>query len=174
MIDIYSNITLDLIKWLLELRKSKKEEELEEPEWQLLEKAYLKHLEWRFKYPEKVFGQQLIATSLITTLVILLVIAGIVFSFFQLYTAIKLGDLTSLNTEMAIETAGKLSISSSLVGASVLIISLVFFYLYLKHVFQIQHPVPPHVSLGDKDGIEMLEKLKTRRDKSKLEKEDEE
>lgn len=67
-----------------------------------------------------------------------------------MYFAFKYGN-GSLKTDVVIETAGQLSFKSSLVGATVLIVSLAFFYLYLKHVFQIQHPVPPHISLVETD-----------------------
>jgi len=152
-------LTAELIKAFIKYRKSKQEKELETEEWRSLEKSYNEHLKWRFRYPSKIFGQQLAAGWIITVLVLLLVVSGLAFSFFQLYTSIKVGDLSSLKTELAIQTAGKVSISSSIVGAVVLVISLVFFYLYLKHVFHIQHPVPPHVALSDTDASRIYTQL---------------
>jgi hypothetical protein len=141
----------ELIKEWSTLRETKQKEELETPEWQKLENAYLKHLMWRFDYPQKVFGQQILANWIITIVVLGLVISGLVFSFLQLKYAIALGDMSTLNSTIQIETAGKISISSSIVGAITLVISLVFFALYLKYVFQIKHTHPPHVSLQETD-----------------------
>ena len=150
----------DLLKDWTQLRQTKKEEELRTPEWQALEKAYVEHLLWRFNYQKKVFGQQIIANWIITFVVLALVVSGLVFSFLQLRYAITLGDLSSLKSSVEIETAGKVSISSSIVGAITLVISLAFFALYLKYVFQIKHPVPPHVSLSDTDAAAILAKLR--------------
>lgn len=153
-------LTAELIEAFLKYRKSKQDKELETPEWKALEKAYNDHLKWRFRYPSKIFGQQLAAGWIITVLVLALVIRGLTFSFLQLYTSIKVGDLSSLQTELAVQTAGKVSISSSIVGAIVLVISLAFFYLYLKHVFHIQYPIPPHVGLSDTDASKIYSHLK--------------
>ena len=120
------------------------------------------HLKWRFRYPKKILGQQFVYSWLLTLLVIALVICGLVFSFVQLQAALKLGDVSSLNSTIAIETAGKLSMNSSIIGAVVLVISLVFFNLYLKHVFQIKHLTPPHISLSDTDASSIWENLKKR------------
>ncbi|ANB23945.1 hypothetical protein A6F57_01190 [Alteromonas stellipolaris] len=149
-----------LIKQWSELRDAKKEEELKTPEWQQLEKAYIDHLKWRFGYPQKVFGQQILANWIITFVVLALVVSGLVFSFIQLQYAIELGDMSSLSTEIQIETAGKISVGSSIVGAITLIISLAFFALYLKYVFQIKHTNPPHVSLSDTDAEAILKNAK--------------
>lgn len=89
----------------------------------------------------------------------MLIISGLVFAFWQLNTAITTGNLSNLKTDLSIETAGKVSISSSIVGALVLIISLAFFYLYLKNVFKIQYPTPPHVGF---EGTEISEKIKAK------------
>lgn len=148
-----------LLKDWATLRETKKEEELRAPEWQTLEKAYLAHLLWRFQYPKQVFGQQLIANWIITAVVLVLVLSGLVFSFIQLNYALSLGDLTVLKTTVEVETAGKVSISSSIVGAITLVISLAFFALYLKYVFQIKHPVPPHVSISETDASTVLAAL---------------
>jgi hypothetical protein len=154
----YVSSVTELLKQFNTLRDSRREDELRAPEWKTLEKAYLEHLLWRFKYPKKVFGQRMIANWLITVVVLALVVAGLVFSFIQLTYAIHLGDISSLATSVQIETAGKLSISSSVVGAITLVISLAFFALYLKYVFQIRYPVPPHVGISDTDAASFMEK----------------
>ncbi len=140
-------------------QKAKQESKVDSPEWKTVEKAYIEHLEWRFAYPKITFERQMRSFWLITTLLFILIISGLVFAFFQLYRAFQLGDVSSLQTQIAIETAGKLSIGSSIVGAIVLIISLVFFYLYLRYVFEVKYPIPPHVSLLDTDVFKIIEKL---------------
>jgi ABC-type multidrug transport system fused ATPase/permease subunit len=151
----------ELLKEWVTLRQTKKEEELKTPEWKALEQAYIDHLLWRFSYPRKIFGQQTLANWIITFVVLALVVSGLVFSFLQLRYAITLGDLSSLRSSVEIETAGKVSISSSVVGAITLVISLAFFALYLKYVFQIKHPVPPHVSFTETDASAVLAKLRS-------------
>lgn len=146
----------DLLKEWDIFRQSKNDGDLKTPEWQALEKAYIDHLLWRFNYPRKVFGQQILANWIITFVVLALVVSGLVFSFLQLRYAIALGDLSSLKSSVEIETAGKISIGSSVVGAITLVISLAFFALYLKYVFQIRHPLPPHVSLSETDASAII------------------
>jgi hypothetical protein len=59
----------NLIKEWSTFRDAKKDEELKTPEWQRLERAYISHLMWRFEYPRKVFGQQILANWIITFVV---------------------------------------------------------------------------------------------------------
>ncbi|SFP22584.1 hypothetical protein [Enterovibrio norvegicus] len=153
----------NLIQEWSKLREAKKEEELKTPEWQQLEKSYIEHLKWRFEYPKKVFGQQILANWIITFIVLSLVVSGLVFSFIQLQYAITLGDMSVLSSNVKIETAGKVSISSSILGAITLVISLTFFALYLKCVFQIKHTHPPHVSLSETDADSILNKVKSKK-----------
>ena len=146
-----SEITVKIMERFLEYRRTKKADELATTEWKKLEQAYTSHLEWRFRYPQRMFREQRIWSWFITFLVIVIVGMGLYFSYNQLNWALKIGDVSALKTELDIEKAGKISFRSSLVGATVLIISLVFFYLYLRHVFEIKHLIPPHVSLADTD-----------------------
>lgn len=155
-----TDVATKLIEEWVALRKSKKEEELETEDWKQLEKAYMKHLKWRFEYPTKIFGQQRAISWIITILVLALIVSGLVFSFIQLNAAIQLGDVSSLSSDIQIESASELSMSSSIVGATVLVISLLFFNLYLKHVFKIQYPTPPHVGLSETDAEKVWNRIK--------------
>ena len=161
---IVTNLATDTASKLIEewiaLRKSKKEEELATEDWKQLEKAYMEHLKWRFQYPTKIFGQQRAISWILTLLVLALIASGLVFSFIQLKAAIQLGDLSSLSTNIQVESASKLSMSSSIVGAIVLVISLLFFNLYLKHVFKIRYPTPPHVGISDTDAEKVWDIIK--------------
>ena len=112
---------LDIIQKIYKVTGKKKREKIE---WKNLEDAYLQHLKWRFEYPAEVLERQNKAYGRITYLVISLVGGGLVFSFVQLLWALRLGNFSSLETELAIQTAVELSFRSSLVGASVLVISL--------------------------------------------------
>lgn len=133
------------------LQKSKPKTQLQTPEWQFLEKSYMKHLEWRFDYPKQVLQQQLIFAWIITLLIVALIMSGIVFSFVQLIKAMEITDFTSLSTEVQWQEATGYSFRSSVVGATVLVISLLFFYLYLRYVFSVKSPRPPHITLADND-----------------------
>jgi hypothetical protein len=137
------------------MKKDKSPEELKSEEWKTMEKAYYAHLTWRFDYPRKTFGRQRNAYWMIMAIVFALVTAGVVFSYIQLSWSMKFGNLNDLKTELA-ATATSLSISSSVIGLFVLTASLAFFYLFLKHVFEIKHPSPPLVQMEK----ELLEKMK--------------
>lgn len=126
--------------------------------WKRLETERMKHLTWRFSYPKQVFTQQYIISWVIFVLVILLVLVGLVFSFYQLNYAIRLGNVSSLQTEIAIETAGRLSISSSIVGIFVLFVSVAFFYLFIKHVFGVRQLIPPLITLRAPDANKRSDK----------------
>ena len=148
----------DLIERWDRALEEKDDQELAAEEWQALKAEYLKHLTWRFAYPQTVFRQQIATAWAVTVLVFLLVLVGLGFSIYQLIWAMKLGDLTSLHTEVAVQTAGRLSISSSVVGVVVLLVSLAFFYLFIRHVFGVRQPLPPHVGLREIDAAMMERK----------------
>jgi hypothetical protein len=134
------------------------------PEWQEVKKAYSKHLQWRYSYPQQVYNLQLISQRVILILLFFLVVGGLGFSIFQLFKATQFGDISGLETDVAIEAAGRLSISTSVVGAVVLVLSLVFFYLYLRYVYKIQAPIPPHVSLKDTDIFDIQDLTQSERE----------
>jgi hypothetical protein len=143
--------TTQLVDTWLKLQSSKSKSDLRSVEWRALETAYLKHLEWRFDYPKKVLQQQLIFAWFMTLIVTVLILSGLIFAFLQLKSALAVADFSNTETELAIQTAGTLSFRSSLVGAIVLIISLLFFYLYLRYVFSNKSPIPPHMPLTKTD-----------------------
>lgn len=158
--DITSRDTIDLLGYWRKMQNEKKPEQSESPEWKSLELSYLTHLKWRFDYPRKIADQQLAFTWIMTLLVLGLVVAGLVFSFLQLNYALKVGDISQLTTEAAIQTAGNLSFRSSVMGTAVLIISLVFYYLYLQYVFSAKQHNPPHLSLYNTDAPKLFGKRK--------------
>jgi hypothetical protein len=125
------------------LVESYKEKDIDKEDFEELQKEYFEHLKWRWKYVKSIFNQRRITTWIITGFIVLLILSGIVFTGIQLFMVVSLNNLSELNSEITIETAGKISINSSIVGAIVLIISLAFFYLYLQYVYKIQNPEPP-------------------------------
>ena len=133
---------------LRELRSSMK---TESPEFLSLEKAYIKHLKWRFEDPKKKFDQQMLTSWLITFLIFVLAVSGMSLASLQFSHALKVGDLSSLETEFAFQTAGKVSTTSSLAGGTILVVSLLFLFLYVKYVYKIEHALPPHVSIIETD-----------------------
>ena len=97
--------------------------------------AYQEYYQYRtkgFQHRQDVFKWLLISSKLIFVLVIVLVMMGIVFSGLQF----KKGSNDS-KTELEFSKAG-IKVTSSVLGVIVLIISLLFFYLYLVYVYPIQ------------------------------------
>lgn len=143
--------TTELIEAAADILRSRKDGDSNEDQWEKLENAYISHLLWRFSYPTKAFGQQMWFAWIVTLLIVSLVVCGLVFAFLQLQYAIDVGNISALETDIQIEQAGTLAFRSSVIGATVLIVSLAFFALYLKHVFQIRQPVPPHITIEGMD-----------------------
>ena len=67
---------------------------------------------------------------------ILLVLSGILFSIWQLKYAMGIGDVSQFESSLEIEAAGRLMITTSSIGAFVLVLSLVFFFLFLQFVYK--------------------------------------
>lgn len=85
-----------------------------------------------YQHSQQVFKWQLTSSKLIFITVIILVMAGIVFSGLQF----KRGTSDS-KTEFEFSRHG-FKVSSSILGVIILVISLAFFYLYLVYVYPIQ------------------------------------
>lgn len=153
-----SRDTIDLLEYWPQMQNRKKAEQPESPEWKSLETSYLTHLRWRFDYPRKIATQQIAFTWIMTFLVFALVVAGLIFSFIQLNYALKVGNFSATSTTLEVEVAGKLSFQSSVIGAVVLIVSLVFYYLYLQFVFSAKPNKPLHLSLYNTDAPRLFGK----------------
>lgn len=85
-----------------------------------------------YHHTQRVFKWQLISSKLIFVTVIVLVLAGILFSGLQFKKGID-----DSRTELEFSKNG-IKVSSSILGVIVLVISLLFFYLYLVYVYPIQ------------------------------------
>ncbi len=96
-----------------------------------------------FKHRKEVFAWQLFSSMIIFYVVLLLVISGICFSGIQFYKSMKKGNEEGSGpaeesiTEFEASAKG-IKVSSPVLGVIILVISLVFFYLYLVYVYPIQ------------------------------------
>lgn len=110
--------------------------------------ALYAHYEYRvsgFEHRKEVFAWQLFSSKLIFWTVLLLVFSGICFSGIQFYKSISLeqtedestSSISNNKTEIEASPTG-IKVSSSVLGVIILVISLIFFYLYLVYVYPIK------------------------------------
>lgn len=104
-------------------------------------KEYYSYMTFGYKHRKNVFAWQMFSSKIIFCIVIVLVLIGIYFAWLQFNLAMrnskKPGDAAAdLQTE--ITASGKeIKISSPVLGVIILLISLMFFYLYLRYVYPI-------------------------------------
>jgi len=135
--DYSFNSTGQLVDKYIDLKnKLDEKEKSEEKEIGEIEIAYVDFIKWAFEFDKRATKHKLVSAWITTILVPLITIAGITFSGFQLYQAIKINSLKNLNTNLQFEAAGAVSINSSVVGGIILVISIVFFYLYLRFAYE--------------------------------------
>ena len=85
----------------------------------------------------KIYQNQRYSSLFILTIVICIVLSGLYLSFYQLKQSYSKEKIEEKNTDLLI-TKEKVKISSSIVGVFILLISIGFFYLYLKEVYTIK------------------------------------
>ncbi len=95
-----------------------------------------------YAHREKVFGWQLLSSKIIFIVVVLLMAAGIYFSGVQFHASLRRAKRTGSPgeaelTEVVASMKG-IKVSSPVLGVIILMISLLFFYLYLVHVYPIE------------------------------------
>lgn len=102
-------------------------------------KAYYQYRIQGFRHRQRVFEWQLLSSKIIFVVVIFLVGSGIYFSWLQFRADLKKTDGGSDNTASILEasTSG-IKVSSPVLGVIILVISLLFFYLYLQYVYPIE------------------------------------
>jgi hypothetical protein len=104
--------------------------------YQQAQMAYYMFKKNEFVQANRVFNWQLITSKIIFIIVNLIVLSGIWFSGVQFYSSLRKGEKAE---ESKFVISGKgVSISSSVLGLLILILSIVFFYLYLVHVYPIK------------------------------------
>lgn len=104
--------------------------------------AYYEYRVSGFNHRKEVFAWQLFSTKLIFWCVLFLVFSGICFSAIQFYKSLRRepveGAAPPPESVTEFEASAKgLKITSPVLGVIILVISLVFFYLYLVYVYPI-------------------------------------
>jgi hypothetical protein len=105
--------------------------------------AYYENRTTGFHHRERVFEWQLLSSKIIFVVVVLLVLAGLYFSWLQFRADIsKKNENDSGDTQQSVSTleasAQGIKVSSPVLGVVILVISLLFFYLYLQYVYPIK------------------------------------
>ncbi len=102
--------------------------------------AYYEYRTNGFHHRERVFEWQLMSSKIIFVIVIFLVLAGLYFSWLQF--KVDMNQRTDHNNQQPVSTLEAsvqgVKISSPVLGVIILVISLLFFYLYLEHVYPIE------------------------------------
>ncbi len=89
------------------------------------------------RHRHAVFKWQLLSSKVIFVVVLMLVFAGIYFAAVQFHRPLKRGDKAgALESEVDVTIKG-IKVRSPVLGVVILVISLVFFYLYLVYVYPI-------------------------------------
>jgi hypothetical protein len=102
-----------------------------------LQEAVQGYYEYRsngYMHRQRVFEWQLVSSSVIFAMVVLIVLVGLYFSWLQFRLAMKTGKSETTTLE-ASQTGFK--VSSPVLGVIILTLSLAFFYLYLIYVYPI-------------------------------------
>ena len=99
---------------------------------------YFKYFSEGYQHRQKVFSWQLLSSKIIFVVVVLLVFSGILFAAIQFYEGLKSSLKPSGQTTTFEAGKGGLKVSSPVLGVIILVISLVFFYLYLVYVYPIR------------------------------------
>ena len=102
---------------------------------------YYSYMSFGYEHRKRVFYWQLVSSEIIFFVVICLVLVGVYFAWLQFYHTLKYnkkdGDPdTSLSTELS-ASFKEIKIVSPVLGVIILIISFMFFYLYLRYVYPI-------------------------------------
>jgi len=100
-------------------------------------REYYTYLQKGLQHRQRVFAWQHFSSITIFVTVILLVAAGVYFAAVQFHHGLGQGAAGGTGTQFEAGPGG-LKVSSPVLGVIILVISLVFFYLYLVYVYPIQ------------------------------------
>jgi hypothetical protein len=100
-------------------------------------REYYTYLQKGLQHRQRVFAWQHYSSITIFVVVILLVGAGVYFAAVQFHRGLNQGAAGGTETQFEAGPGG-LKVSSPVLGVIILVISLVFFYLYLVYVYPIQ------------------------------------
>ncbi|WP_355662127.1 hypothetical protein [Halomonas salifodinae] len=97
--------------------------------------AYYDYRREGYEHRRRVFAWQLLSSKITFVLVVFLVVVGIYFSWLQF----RQGQGGGGDTRTTLEASpGGIKLSSPVLGVIILTLSLLFFYLYLVHVYPIE------------------------------------
>ncbi len=89
-----------------------------------------------YAHRERVFAWQLFSSQIIFFCVLFLLLVGIFFSYLQFRSSMRADGGEGLQTDLEASTQG-FKVSSPVLGVIILVISLLFFYLYLVYIYPI-------------------------------------
>lgn len=102
-------------------------------------KAYYDYRRKGYDHRQRVFEWQLLSSRIIFVVVIALVSAGIYFSWLQFRADLKkTGNERDRGVSTLEASTSGIKVSSPVLGVVILVISLLFFYLYLQYVYPIE------------------------------------
>ncbi len=90
-----------------------------------------------FRHRARVFRWQFHSSIVIFIVVVFLVLVGLYFSWLQFKRDLAVSGSTPAETQLDVSAKG-IRVQSSVLGVIILVISLLFFYLYLVYVYPIQ------------------------------------
>ncbi|WP_350333584.1 hypothetical protein [Coralliovum pocilloporae] len=97
-------------------------------------KGYYDYRERAYRHRQDVFSWQHLSSRIIFFVVIIIVLAGLYFSWMQFHVD---KDRESRETTTLEASQTGIKVSSPVLGVIILVLSLAFFYLYLVHVYPI-------------------------------------
>lgn len=101
-------------------------------------KGYYDYRVKGFDHRARVFEWQLLSSRIIFVLVILIVVVGLYFSWLQFIAGLRgNADRENMSTTVEATVAGGIKVSSPVLGVIILTLSLIFFYLYLVHIYPV-------------------------------------
>ncbi len=103
--------------------------------YQAAMQRYYEYLFSGFEHRQRVFEWQLLSSKVIFGVVLVLVFAGIYFAAVQFHIALR-EKIKEEPSQIEASLTG-IKVSSSVLGVIILVISLLFFYLYLVYVYPI-------------------------------------
>ncbi|MCA9233330.1 MAG: hypothetical protein KDA57_21980 [Planctomycetales bacterium] len=103
-------------------------------EYEEVYRSLYNSLEKGFQHRTTVFQWQLLSSKIVFFSVLILLLVGIVFSGIQFRKGLQTEG--SMATELEASTSG-VKVSSPVLGVIILLISLLFFYLYLVYIYPI-------------------------------------
>ena len=100
-------------------------------------RAYYDYKQQGYDHRRKSFDWQLLSSKIVFFAVLVLIGFGLYFSYMQFRRDADKEGVATTNTEMEASATG-IKVSSPVLGVIILVLSMVFFYLYLVYVFPIE------------------------------------